>query len=174
MKQYLALLAALLPLAVQAGWIDPTGTPIPDTENRRSVGDFGIHIVLAANEAQFRQVWNASTTPPKLDTLNTVRRGETVSALLVFHGCAPGGTGVCDVVSEFIIEGPDGGRMPGGSGPVWAGGPVRQGLLQLGQASMSVVFDQADPVGDYRIIANVKDRVSGRALSVVARLKVIP
>ena len=174
MKRYLALLAALLPLAVHAGWIDSTGRPIPDTENRRSVGDFGVHIVLAANEAQFRQVWNSSTIPPKLNTINTVRHGETVSALLVFHGCAPGGTGVCDVVSESIIEGPDGGRTPGGSGPVWAGEPVRQGLFQLGQASMSVVFDRTDAIGNYKIIANVKNRVSGRALSVWARLKVTP
>ena len=122
--------------------------------------------ILAANEAQFRKTWHSSRTPPRLNAINTVRRGETVSALLIFHGCTPAATGACEVVSSFIIEGPDGGRTPGGGGPVWTEAPARPGLLQLGQAGMSVVFDPSDPVGDYRIIANIEDRVSGRVLSV--------
>jgi len=48
---------------------------------------------------------------------------------------------------------------------------MQQRLLQLGQASMSVGFEKSDPVGDYKVIANVKDKVAGRSLSVVARLK---
>lgn len=171
MKWCLAFLVALLPLVAQSGWIDPTGKHIPDTENMRSAGDFGIQIVLTANESQFRQTWNSSTTPPKLSTTNTVRLGETVSALLIFHGCAPNVSGVCDVVSEFILEGPDGRKTPAGGGPVWSGNPMQQRLLQLGQASMTVGFDKTDPIGDYKITANVKDKVSGRALSVMARLK---
>ena len=165
-KRCLVLFAALLPLAVPGGWVDPTGRPIPDAENRRSIGAFGVHIVLAANEAQFRKTWHSSRTPPRLNAINTVRRGETVSALLIFHGCTPAATGACEVVSSFIIEGSDGGRTPGGDGPVWTEAPARPGLLQLGQAGMSVVFDPSDPVGDYRIIANIEDRVSGRVLSV--------
>lgn len=172
MKWCLALLVALLPLAAQCGWIDPTGKAIPATESMRSAGDFGIQIVLTANEARFRQTWNSSTTPPKLTATNTVRLGETVSALLIFHGCARNVGGVCDVVSEFILEGPDGGKTPAGGGPVWSGKPMRQRLLQLGHASMTVGFDKNDPVGDYKITANVKDKVSGRALTVMARLKV--
>jgi hypothetical protein len=155
-----------------SGWIDPAGKPIPDTENMRSVGDFGIHIVLTANEGQFRQTWNSSATPPKLTATNTVRLGETVSALLIFHGCAPNVSGVCDVVSEFILEGPDGSKTPAGGGPVWSGKPMQQRILQLGQASMTVGFDKTDPIGDYKVTANVTDKVSGRALSVMARLEV--
>jgi len=33
-------------------------------------------------------------------------------------------------------------------------------------------FEKTDPVGDYRITASVKDRASGRALSVVTGSKV--
>lgn len=172
MKWYLTLLVALLPFAAQSAWIDPTGKPIPDAESIRSAGDFGVQIVLTANEGQFRQTWNSSKTPPKLTTTNTVRLGGTVSALLIFHGCVPNVGGVCDVVSEFILEGPDGSRTPAGGGPVWSGKPMQPRQLQLGQASMTVGFDRTDPVGDYKVTANIKDRVSGRALSVGARLKV--
>ncbi len=172
MKWCLALLIALLPLVAQGGWIDRTEKPIPDTESMRSVGDFGVQIVLTANEGQFRQIWNSTTTPPKLTTTNIVRLGEAVSALLIFHGGVPNDSGVCDVFSEFILEAPDGKKTPAGGGKVWSGKPMQPGLLQLGQASISVGFDKSDLVGDYKITANVKDKVSGRALSVMVRLKV--
>lgn len=172
MKWCLTLLFALLPFAAHSAWIDSTGKPIPDTESMRSAGDFGVQIVLTADEGQFRQTWNSSKTPPKLSTTNTVRLGASVSALLIFHGCSQNVAGVCDVIAEFVLEDTDGKRMPAGGGPVWSGKPMQQRLLQLGQASMTVGFDKTDPVGDYKITANVKDKVSGRALSVVSRLKV--
>lgn len=172
MKWYLTLLVALLPLFAQGAWIDSTGKSIPDTESMRSAGDFGVQIVLTADEVQFRHTWNSSKTPPKLSTTNTVRLGQSVSALLIFHGCAPNAGSVCDVASEFIVEAPNGSKTPAGGGPVWSAQPMQLRLLQLGQASMTVGFDRTDSVGDYKISANVQDKVSGRALAVVARLKV--
>ena len=166
------LSALLLPPLLLGAWIDSTGKLIPDTESMRSAGDFGVQIVLTADEGQFRQTWSTSKTPPKLATASTVRLGATVSALLIFHGCAPNVAGVCDVVSEFIVEGPDGSKTPAGGGPVWSERPMQQRLLQLGQASMSLGFEKTDPVGDYKITANIKDKVSSRVLSVVTRLKV--
>jgi len=172
MKWCLTCLVALLPFAAHSAWIDPTGKPIPESESMRSAGDFGVQIVLTADEAQFRQIWNSSRTPPRLSTTNTVRLGAAISALLIFHGCAPNGAGVCDVVAEFILEDPQAKKTPAGGGPVWSGKPMPPRVLQLGQASMTVGFDQTDPVGEYKITAKVKDKVSGRALAVVSRLKV--
>ena len=107
MKLFLTLLVALLPFAAQSAWIDPTGKLIPDNESMRSAGEFGVKIVLTADEGQFRQKWNSSKTPPKLSITNTVRLAGSVSALLIFHGCSPNVGGVCDVASEFILEAPD-------------------------------------------------------------------
>ena len=172
MKKCFAFLVAFIPLLAQSAWIDSTGKPLPDTESMRSAGEFGVHLVLTADEKQFRQTWNSSKTLPKLRTTDAVRLGRSVSALVIFHGCSPNAEGVCDVVSEFVLEGPDGSKTPAGSGPVWSGKPMQQRLLQLGQASTTVGFEKSDPVGDYKVIANVKDKVSGQTLSVVARLKV--
>lgn len=172
MKWCLILVVALLPFAAHGAWIDPTGKPIPDTESMRSAGDFGVQIVLTADEGQFRQTWNSSKSPPKLGSTNTVRLGASVSALLIFHGCSPNTGGFCDVVAEFILEDTKGKQTPAGGGPVWSGKPTQQRLLQLGQAGVTIGFDNTDPVGDYKITANIKDQVSGRALSVVSRLKV--
>lgn len=172
MRWCLTLLAVLLPFAAHSAWVDATGKVIPDSESRRSAGDFGVQIVLAADEGRFRQAWNSSTTLPTLSTANTVRLGASVSALLIFHGCSPNVTGVCDVVTEFILEDADGKRTPAGGGPVWSEKPLQHRLLQIGRASMTVGFDKTDSVGNYKITANIKDRVSGRALSVAYRLRV--
>lgn len=172
MKWCLTLLAALLPFTAQGAWIDAAGKPMPDTESMRSAGDFGVQIVFTADEGQFRQTWNSSKTPPNLSTTHTARLGTSVSAMLIFHGCSPNSSGVCDVASVFVLEAPDGSKTPAGGGPVWTGKPMQQRLLQLGLASMAVGFNKTDPIGDYKITANIKDKVSGRALSVTARLKV--
>lgn len=172
MAKSLAILAALIPFFAHGAWIDASGKTLTDTENRKSAGDFGVQILLTTDEKQFRQIWNSSATPPRLTTTSTVRRGETVAALLVFHGCTPTSAGVCDAVSEFFIEGPDGKRMPGGGGPLWSSRPMPKRLLQLGQSSLTIGFDKTDPLGEHRIIANIKDRVSGKTITVTTRVKV--
>lgn len=173
MNKFVLFLALSLPLIAQGAWIDSTGKPLPDTESMRSAGDFGVQVVLTPDDKQFRQIWNATRDTPKLSSTDSVRLGSAVGAVLIFHGCAPNAAGVCDVVSEFFLEGPDGAKTPAGGGPVWTGAPLQPGLLQLGQASMSVGFDKTDPVGDYKVIANVKDKVSGLTLTVIGRLKVM-
>lgn len=173
MKKRLTLFfLTFLPLMVQSAWIDSTGKPVPETESMRSTGDFGIQIVLTADEKQFRHAWNASNTPPRLSSTNSVRVGEAVSALLIFHGCAPNADGVCDVVADFTLEAPDASKTPAGGGPVWSEKPLPPQRLQLGQASLTLGFDSTDPVGEYKIVAHVKDKVSGQALSVQARFSV--
>lgn len=170
MKRCLILLLALLALAAQAAWVDPTGKPVPETESMRSAGDFGVQILLTANEDQLRRAWASPRTPPTLATTNTVRRGATVAAMLIFGGCVPNGAGVCDVVSDYLVEGPTGQRMPANGGPVWSSKPMPPRQLQLGLSSLVFGFDKTDPLGEYKITATVRDRVSGKAVSVTARL----
>lgn len=172
MKKLFLLLAISVPLIAQSAWIDSSGKPIADTESMRSAGNFGVQVVLTPDDKQFRQSWNSTKGTPKLNSTNSVRLGSPITAVLIFHGCSPNAAGVCDVVSEFILENPDGVKAPAGGGPVWSGVPLQGGLLQLGQASMTVSFDNTDPVGDYKVITNVKDKISGRTLSLIARLKV--
>lgn len=172
MKNLLLLFAMSAPLIAQSAWIDSTGKPIPETESMRSSGNFGVQVVLTPDDKQFRQTWNSTKGTPKLSSTNSIRLGSSVAAVIIFHGCSPNAVGVCDVVSEFILEAPGGAKTPAGGGPVWSSAPLQGGLLQLGQASMVVGFDKTDPMGDYKVIANVKDKTSGRTLSLIARLKV--
>jgi hypothetical protein len=92
--------------------------------------------------------------------------------MLIFTGCTPNKDGVCDVVAEFILESPDGTKTPAGEGLVWSGAPLQEGVLQLGLASMKVGFSKKDPVGNYKVIANVTDKILDRTLELTARFKV--
>jgi len=172
LNKLIIFLAMSLPLVAQSAWTDSTGKQIPDTESMRSVGSFGAQVVLTPDERQFRQTWNSTKGTPKLISTDVVRLGSSVSAVILFHGCAPSEKGTCDVVSEFILENPDGVATPAGGGAVWSFAPMQSGVIQLGQASVTIEFDKTDPVGNYNVIANVKDKVSGRALTVIGKLKV--
>lgn len=161
-------------LPAHAAWIDADGKPRPETESMRSVGKFAVQIVLTPDEKALRKAWESQSGRPQLKTIAEVRRGQAVSAVLIFHGCSPNPLGVCDVVAQFTLESPGGKRTPGGKGPVWLGAPMADRVLQLGQSSMSLRFDNTDRPGDYRIVADVKDRVSGASIWVAGALKLVP
>ena len=167
-----ALFVLSLPLAAHGGWIGENGKPIADTESMRSDGNFGVQLVLTPDEDHLRKAWSATKSMPKLASANTVRLGSSLSAILIFKGCAANANGVCDVVAEFILESPDGKKIPAGNGAVWSGTPLQEGFMQLGVASMKAGFDSSDPLGNYKVIANVKDNISGRTLQLVAGFKV--
>ncbi|MGV8894157.1 MAG: hypothetical protein ACOH2K_14685 [Burkholderiaceae bacterium] len=172
MKRLFLSFAISVPLIAQSAWIDSSGKPILETESIRNIGNFGVQVVLTPDDNQFRQTWNSTKGTPTLSSTNSVRLGSSVAAVIIFHGCTPNAAGICDVVSEFILESPDGAKSPAGGGPVWSSAPLQGGLLQLGQASMKVGFDKTDPVGGYKVIVNVKDKISGHTLAVIGRLKV--
>ena len=173
MNWFLTLLVALLPFAAQAAWTDSTGKDVPDSESKQSAENFGAQLLITKDGNLFRQTWHTSRTPPKRATTDSTRAGEEVSALIIFHDCAPNAEGDCDVVADFTVEEPDGKINPAGGGPVWSEKPMRPSVMQLGRASVTLDFGSTDAIGDYKITAKVKDNVSGRSLSVMARLKVV-
>ena len=172
MKMLFLLFALSVPLITQGAWIDSSGKPLAETESMRSDGDFAVQVVLTPDDKQFRQIWSVTKGTPKLSSTNAVRVGSSVAAVLIFHGCSPNTAGACDVASEFILVGPDGAKIPAGGGPVWSSVPLQGGLLQLGLTSINIGFDKNDPVGNYKVIVNVKDKISGHTLGLIARFEV--
>lgn len=164
MKRILASLAVTLPLAAVAAWTDGAGKPIPDTPSMRSSGDFGAQLVLTASEKEFRRVWHSTTGTPRLQAVDTVRQGQSISAVIVFSGCTPGVDGACKVAVDFVLQSPDGSRMPAGSGPVWSKAPQKPPLLLLGDASVTLGFGLDDAPGRYTLLATVTDAIAGRTL----------
>jgi hypothetical protein len=167
-----ALFFAVLSPIAQAAWVDATGKPLPDTASMRSSGDLGVRILLTKDAKAFRKNWSASRTPPSTQVADTVRLGQSVTAFVVFHGCKANARGVCDLVCDFVVTNPDGKQSPGKGGAVWNRKPPQPRYMQLGQTSLTAGFQPTDPVGAWKVIANVKDKVSGATLSVETDLAV--
>lgn len=172
MNKLFLFLVLSLPSITWGGWIDSSDKPIPDTESMRSAGESGVALVLTPDDKQFRETWNSTKGTPELRSTNSARLGSTVTAFILFHGCSPNASGSCEVTSEYTLENPDGTKTPAGIGPVWTGKPAPPRLLLLGQTSITIGFDTTDSVGDYKVIANVKDKVAGKELIVMTKLGV--
>jgi len=172
MRLLVSIALLLSPIAVAGAWIGPDGKPLPETESMRSVGDFGVQVVLTPDEKEFRTAWNAGPTPPTLKVAAKVARGGSLSAMIIFHGCTPNQSGKCNSVIEFALVSPDGKRLPAGSGPLWMDAPL-PGKLMLAAASATIGFDMTDPTGTYRVMAIAVDKVSGKRVQVQASFAVL-
>lgn len=168
MKSLFLLFAISMSLSLQASWIDSSGKTLPDTQSMRSDNNFGVRMILTPDDKQFRQVWVSSKNTPKIATTDAVKPGSSIAAVLIFHGCSPDISGMCDVVSKFYLESPDGTIIHAGGGPVWSHKPLANRMLQLGRASVTLGFGAPDSLGQYKVIAHVKDRVSGRQLKLIS------
>lgn len=158
----LLVLPALMlgPSPSLAGWTDGNGQPVPDTPHMRSAGDFGAHLVFTEDLAQFREVWNVSVTPPRLPDVQQVRRGGTISGMVIFYGCKAAADKQCNLFAEFSVTLPDGKRVSAGGTSLWTIAPVADQLM-LGDASLDLGFGANDMPGVYRVDVTVIDRVSG-------------
>ena len=133
----------------------------------KSLGDLGVHIVLVPSAAKFRETWNKSLTPPRLESTDSARRGGEVSATIMFHGCVARASGKCNASVRFSLVAPDGRTMPAGEGPLWLEAPQR-GRGLLADASLTVGFDMNDKAGRYNVVATVIEHESGKQLRVSA------
>lgn len=134
--------------------------------------ELGAQLVLTPDAAAFVKTWNdAHGQAPQLDTTDSVARGGSVSAMLIFNGCAADKAGKCDLVAEFVLLTPDGKTLPLAAGTVW-NDVVPNGRIQLGKRSATLRFDAKDAAGAYTIKATLTDRVSKRTVTLQAPVTV--
>ena len=171
----LALLSVLCtPFIATHVWADTDGKSAPttpvSTPAKTTASSLTAHIVIVPSDGQdVRKNWNGAK--PKIT--DAVSQGSAISILIAFSDCAPNAKGLCDVSVEFFVVSPDGVKKPGGSGAVWSAAPFSiPNVSLLGQASLTAGFDKTDPVGDYKVLANVTDKVSGKVLHLSQNFKV--
>lgn len=62
MKAVAALLIGLFASGyVNAGWIDKQGNTLPDSEDRKSIGNFGAQLIFTTDEAALLKKWELHT-----------------------------------------------------------------------------------------------------------------
>lgn len=174
LRAALRLLACALaiPLACHAGWVDLDGKPLPDKPEMRSNGNLGAMLVLSNDGEAFRRAW-AQPTPPQLKSTDKVRRGQKLTASVLYHGCQANARGACELTVSFSMVTPDGRVTQGGTGPL-GDQPSPDGRVQLGQASLQTTFDHTDAIGRHQVRALIIDRVARRQVALIAPIELTP
>ena len=123
-------------------------------------------MLLTTDQAQFLEAW-AGPTPPQLATSDNVRRGEVISAMLMFSGCTANQAGKCELRADYLISAPDG-SVYGDSKDVkvWDEAPAPGHNIQLSQSNLSIQIEPGEQLGRYRIRIALTDKVAGTRLEV--------
>ena len=94
--------------ASTAAWKDSSGNLIPDTESRRTVGDFGGSLVLTT-DPDWEQKWNTSPeSVPHFSEKSGVSEGEKLFALIFIANPKLNDLRESDVTCDLKVSQPDG------------------------------------------------------------------
>ncbi len=174
----LVVLACFLPSISLAQW-EVDGDPTEDATWRKTAGVFGAMLLVTPDADRFFATLRTALErgeDPEVETTLRARRGDSVSAVIVISRCATDPAGNCDTTVDYRVVAPDGSEYARFAGAeVWSGKPgPPAGVLQPGVTNLDLRIEPDDPLGDYRVEANVWDRVSGIQLSVWSPLAVVP
>ena len=146
-----------------AGWVDKQGNVISDSNHMKSIGDFGTQLVITDNEALALKNWNTPSQTVHIPSTNVIERNKIITAFIVFSGCSVDKAGNCDLKMQFTVYKPNGtiySKLP--IMEIWSGKPVPPGRsLGLSLEYMRVIIEAKDPLGKYKITANIIDKISG-------------
>jgi len=151
--------------------------PAPATDEwSRSDGPLAAMLLVTADPDGFFAQWRrkpAEGFEPEIATASRATRGGTVTALVVFGGCAPDAYGNCRARVDYRVLRPDGSVYAEfADGELWLG-KTPPPALQVAPASLEVEFEPLDPLGAYRFEAVVRDPVAGRELRLARALEVV-
>ena len=181
MKARQALVALLIVVGlsspVSGQWNDGDGE-VPETEWRQWEGDFGAMLLLTGDAEKFFAEWNVTPSQdymPAIGTVSTALRGDVVTAVIVFSGCAANESGDCVSEVDFRVLFPDGsvyGEFDGAE--LWSDKPAAPSpRLQVGVGNLGIKVEPDDPFGLYRVEAIVRDKVGLVELELVQQLEVV-
>lgn len=148
-----------------AGTWKQDGKPVPDTPWARSDGDFGAQLVFTDKPDELFAAWERpGASVYYSQTPTAVRGGGPIVGVIFFAGCATNEGGNCELLVDFQGYRPDG--KPWGEaqhGEVWLEKPAPSpGEMQLGIGAIGLKVEPADPLGEYKVRADILDRVTGK------------
>lgn len=183
-----ALLIALIPPTADAQWRTRDGAKVEDTPSQQSERGFGamLQIATEAESKRFYDEWYGTATEhaPQLQTVSSARRGDTISVLLLYAGCAlddasveaiKAGKAPCNAQLRMRVVAPDGSdyAAPEDMSLAQSQASAPAGIMQLSPVELKLRFEPGDALGDYRIEARIDhpDKDSLLQLSTTVTLK---
>jgi hypothetical protein len=116
-------------------------------------------IVTAKGDELFRSWDRPSGKPFTAEPVDAVRRGQFLSAVVLFQGCKPDAAGNCNVEMDITAYDPKGrtyGEMP--KVELWQAKPApAPGFTQLSRSFMGIVIEPTDASGKYRVSVVARD-----------------
>lgn len=143
---------------------------VTDTPERKSVNGFGVHLLIVKDPQAFIQEWLKPQTP-KIDAAKKTKAGEPLGVIILFAGCKES-SGACDSEVDYTIYKPDGSvfaqRL---KQPLWKEPAPPKANIQLGRAILAFRFPKGQPVGEYKINAQVRDNNANTTIDLVTQIE---
>lgn len=163
MSSVLFLMAVLVTGSLAAAG-EPQGSG--DSSHAKD-GPLEAHLIVTNQGEELVTRWSEGAPQLEIRSVDTVRRGEFITVIVLFVGCQADTDGLCNAAVDYLVYSPDGsvyGEMR--ELELWIGKPPPSpGASQLSVDYMGLIIEPADPAGQYRARATVTDRVSGRSVS---------
>lgn len=142
------------------------GNPIPDEPQIKSVGDFGAQLILTDKAEENLERWNTPSEIVKFSTTEIIKKGQSITALVVFSGCGVNEKGNCNLIGRYRIYQPDGkvyADLP--YQEIWVDKPVPPNrTLGLSVSYFKVIIEPHEQLGRYMVQAEVVDRIKNISL----------
>lgn len=169
-KLILLAVSLLSTTIANAGWVDKQGNKVPDLPHMKSVGNLIAQLVITDNEAQVLKNWGTPSESVYFPVANKIEKNKTITAFIVFGGCATDTKGNCNLRMKMTVYKPDSSvysNLP--VMEVWSDKPVPPNKnLGLSVDYMRVIIESHDPLGKYKIDTKIIDKVSGKSMKLTS------
>jgi len=152
------------------------GEIVADTEWRKAWGEHGALLELTDRPEELFAAWEKPGAAVSYRTTDIARRGEPIVGVVLFTGCTPNSTGVCEAEAYFQVFKPDGSAYGAEEqAEIWIGKPPPPaGQLQLSVGAIGVRIEPQDPNGTYTVRARLRDKVSHAEVVLIRSFRVEP
>src|SRR5437867_168035 len=133
------------------------GKVVPDRPWAKSAGDFGAKLMLTDKPDELFAAWEKKGPAVLMSETESTKRGVPIVAVVFFTGCTANKRGMCEATVRFTAYTPDGkawGKPQ--EGELWVNKPPPpKDQIQLSIGNMGLVIDPDDPLGVYRVQAEI-------------------
>ncbi|NWB95478.1 hypothetical protein HX882_06195 [Pseudomonas gingeri] len=142
-------------------WIDSNGVPIPDTESRRSIGEFG-GMLSITSDPDWKEKWSTpADTTPVFKEAKSITAGEKVFALIFFTNPGLNADHEVSITCDLKVTSPNGAESTNQRDAVCFQGRIQGSPKNLYLAAPVIGFvgEPSDPVGVWTVDITLKDNV---------------
>lgn len=173
MKKLLSALfisTAFIGTGAQAQWVQ-NGQMQPNKPDAQTAMSFAASMINLGNYDEFIKQWQQNNGQV-FRTVDTVKKGQTVTTAVIFTGCQPKG-GMCNLTGHYRVTLPSGKSVDLPETPVWIKAANKPGVLQLGDNILQQKIVRSDEIGVYKVDAVLTDRNTGDQLVLNSAFKVV-